>query len=107
MGAWFILGFAPDQVGGGLLAALERSRGSLTAPPLAIACALVLGRDAGLALANYVERDTARDGSAAFVAAVHELFCGTSPVYIPDRDRAAVAAMQDVGQRLRSALTAE
>lgn len=106
MGAWFGLKFDADEVGGDLLAAMERSRGSLTAPPLAVACALVLGRDAGLTLANYAERDDARDGSAAFVAAVHELFCGTLSAPIANRDRQAVAAMLDVGKRLRSALAA-
>jgi len=107
MGAWLGLKFEADEVGGDLLAAMERCRGSLTAPPLAIACALVLGRGADLTLANYAERDDARDGSAAFVAAVHELFCGTLSVPIADRDREAVAAMLDVGKRLRSALAAQ
>jgi hypothetical protein len=104
MGAWFALRFDADEIGSDLVGAMERCRGSLTAPPLAIACALVLGRDAGRTLASYVERDDARDGSATFVSAVHELFCGTNPASADGDERAAVADMLEVGRRLRTAL---
>ena len=104
MGAWFALQFDANEVGSDLLGAMERCRGSLTAPPLAIACALVLGRDAGQTLASYADRNDARDGSADFVAAVHELFCGTNPASAEVDQRAAVAEMLDVGKRLRTAL---
>lgn len=104
MGAWFALRFDANEVGSDLLRAMERCQGSLTAPPLAIACALVLGRDAGRTLAGYAERNDARDGSADFVAAVHELFCGTNPASTDVDQRAVVAEMLDVGKRLRTAL---
>lgn len=58
MGAWFSLGFDADEVGSDLLAAMARSAGAFTAPPLAVACALVLGRDAHEELARYAQRET-------------------------------------------------
>lgn len=105
MGSWFSLKFSRDQIGDDLRSAISLCRGSLTAPPLSVAAAVVIGKGAVPALSDYIDRDHERQyGAAGFVAAVvSEL--GVKPALSPeDRDSSALASMLDVAHRLRSAL---
>lgn len=105
MGAWFSLGFEPHRIGDDILAVVGMSKGSRTAPPLAVAAAVMLGSDAVPALNTYVERDVSGgDGSAAFVAAVVESLDGEASTAPADSDRAACSCMVNVARRLREAL---
>ena len=105
MGSWFSLKFGRDQVGEDLLEAIGLCRGTLTAPPLSVAMAIVVGRDAAPALLDYIERDLELQyGAAGFVAAVVEEL-GVDATATPDaRDRGALVNMLDVAHRFRSAL---
>lgn len=108
MGSWFSLKFGRDQVGSDLLNAIALCRGTLTAPPLSVAAAIVIGADAAPTLIDYVERDLeGQYGAASFVAAVvNEL--GVDATLSPsDRDQSALGSMLDVAQRLRLALASD
>ncbi|WP_028642192.1 hypothetical protein [Nocardioides sp. URHA0020] len=108
MGSWFSLKFGRDQVGGDLASAIGLCRGTLTAPPLSVAAAIVIGDDAVPTLLDYIERDLERQyGSATFVAAVVEVLGSDAPVSPEDRDRGALGSMLAVAHRLRSALAAD
>lgn len=50
MGAWLSLRFRRDEVGAAVLDALRKSRGSLTAPPLAVAAVTIVGTNTAAAL---------------------------------------------------------
>jgi len=105
MGSWFSLRFGPDQVGGDLLHAIDMCGGTLTAPPLAVAAAIVIGEDAAPALLDYIDRDIERQqGAATYVAAVLEELGATARVSPDEDDRGAIVSLIDVAQRLRSAL---
>lgn len=108
MGAWFSLRFNAAQVGDDLIGALSRCRGTLTAPPLAVAASLVLGRDSGPPLIEYIERDISQQyGAAGFVSAAHERICGTATVEVTDGDRQDLKDMLNLAEKMRTALTAE
>jgi hypothetical protein len=104
MGAWFSTRFTAAEIGSALRQAMTASQGSLTAPPLAVACAVVAGADALPEMRSYVESDPGRDGSTAFVSAGIEHLGGASPVAVTDRDRRAWAQLLDVANRLGVAL---
>jgi hypothetical protein len=107
MGSWFSLKFDRDQVGDNLLSAIGLCRGTLTAPPLSVAAAVVIGEEAALPLADYIERDLERQyGAASFVGAVVEHLGAVAPVSPEDRDRNGLVNMLDLASRFRSALTA-
>lgn len=78
--------------------------GTLTAPPLSVAAATVIGEDVVPTLVSYIERDVERQyGAAPFVAALVEQL-GVETIVAPeDRDRTALASMLVVADRLRSA----
>lgn len=102
MGAWFSLQLDRDQIGADLESAIAICRGTLTAPPLAVAAATVIGRDAAPILTEYIERDLHRQhGAATFVAAVVEELGFETVVSPEDRDRRNLASMLDVASRLR------
>lgn len=105
MGAWFSTRFAGENIGAELSRAMASSQGSLTAPPLAAACAVVLNNDAVLAMSRYVEADPGRDGSAGLVAAGIEHLSGSAPVAVADEDRLAFTQLLDVATRLRASFT--
>lgn len=108
MGSWFSLKFGRDQIGGNLLGALGLCGGTLTAPPLSVAAAIVIGEDAAPTLVDYIERDLERQyGAAKFVAALVEELGGDATVPPDDRDRSGLVSMLDVAHRLRSALAAD
>lgn len=108
MGAWFSLRFGPQDIGPALLDAIGRSRGSLTAPPLAVVTSFLVGADASAQLNAYIQRDLAmQHGSASFVAAVVESLDDSTVVACDDRDRTAFATMFGIARRLRAALCTE
>lgn len=104
MGSWFSLKFGRDQVGEALMDAVGLCGGTLTAPPLSVAAATVIGEDVVPTLVSYIERDVERQyGAAPFVAALVEQL-GVETIVAPeDRDRTALASMLVVADRLRSA----
>ena len=108
MGSWFSLKFDREQVGSELHQAVAGSLGSLTAPPLAVAAAVVVGEESAPTLLNYLERDLQREyGSAMFVTAVLEDL-GLNRGWFPGSgDRVAAARVLESGRRLRLALTTE
>jgi len=108
MGSWFSLKFGRDQVGGALVSAVGLCGGTLTAPPLSVAAAIVIGKDAAPTLLDYIERDLERQyGAAKFVAAVVEELGADVTVSPDDRDRSALVSMLEVARRLRLALAAD
>lgn len=73
MGAWFSVRHAAPDVVDGVLQALRASRGSLTAPPLATAAAVLAGAASVDALRAYLRVDLAHHlGSDGFIAATLE-----------------------------------
>ncbi|WP_090968659.1 hypothetical protein [Nocardioides exalbidus] len=105
MGAWFSLKFDRDQVGDALTEAVSSCQGSLTAPPLAVATATILGPDASAPLMTYATSETGQmDGSGAFVAAVVEsVDPARASLVLEDRDLEAAAEMLGLARRLRDA----
>lgn len=103
MGAWFSLRFSATEIGTDLRHAMRASAGSLTAPPLATACVLVVGTTSLPDLEHYVQNDPGQDGSARFVAAAAERLGSKPTAAITDdsyRDR--LGEMLDLGTRLQS-----
>ncbi|MBL0748791.1 hypothetical protein [Nocardioides baculatus] len=100
MGAWFSLKFDEHEIGEPLRRAMAESRGSLTAPPLAVACVVLLGRGATDALASYPDPP---DASGSFVAAARESVDGGQAEESTAEDRTAFAEMRAIGTSLRDA----
>jgi hypothetical protein len=92
MGAWFALTHAAATIGADLARSMETCGGSLTAPPLAVSAATVLGREAVPSLMSYATGDVGkRDSSNRFVAAVLESLgqaCPEVPIDAKDRESA-------------------
>lgn len=87
MGAWFSLVVPAEEIRDDLLAAMARSRGSLTAPPLATAATVVAGARAVPAMTAYLDFIMDRpDGSQDFVAAAME-HVGAEPPIVPGEER--------------------
>ena len=103
MGAWFSLKFDRELIGDDLKRAVNMCLGSLTAPPLAVAAAVVIGSDAAATLIDYVNRGPR--GSESFVAAVVADLGRDAPIAFDDGDRRAVMGMFDVAHRLRASWT--
>ena len=101
MGAWFSTQFPAAHIGPELKRAMGSSQGSLTAPPLAAACAAVVGLDALLEMCEYVETDPGRDGSTGVVAAGIEHLGGSPAVAPMDEDRQAFRDLLSIAVRLR------
>ena len=101
MGAWLAAG-RTERLATALLASLETSAGSLTAPPLATVALAGLGRKAAPSLQVYLRFDNEnRRGSATFVAAVLErLGDPQAGIAVDADDYRAVAAMLSVATRL-------
>jgi len=107
MGAWFSTRFADGEIGPVLRRAMAASQGSLTAPPLAVACAVVAGAGALPEMRSFVESEVGRDdGSMAFVSAGIEHLGGDSVVAVTDDERRAFDQLLDVASRLGVALRA-
>jgi len=107
MGAWFSLAVARDSITDHLLAAMSESKGSLTAPPLAVAATLVAGSAAVPAMTNYIDFMTAvpsrADGSEIIVGAAVE-YLGSSPSVVPpDTARQWFRDLHEVAAELRDA----
>lgn len=106
MGAWFSLAVPAERIADDLLIAMTESKGSLTAPPLAVAAALGAGRAAVPAMINFINfnmEPTRRDGSESIVAAAIE-HLGAGPHMVPsDSARQSFNDLWDVGSRLRNA----
>lgn len=103
MGAWFSLKFTPDAVGSSLLSAVRRCEGTLTAPPLAVSAALLLGTEASPALLDYVERNTEdQHGSTLFVWGVVEALGVAMPASRDGAPHEIVASMFAVATRLQA-----
>jgi hypothetical protein len=103
MGAWFSLKFDRELIGDDLKRAVNMCQGSLTAPPLAVAAAVVIGSDAASTLIDYINRGQL--GSESFVAAVVADLGRDAPIAFDERDRRAVTGMSDVAHRLRASWT--
>jgi hypothetical protein len=104
MGAWFSPAVPAEPVRGDLLAAMARSQGSLTAPPLAAAATVVAGASAVPAMISYLEFITASgrpDGSEDVVAAAVEHLGAESPVIPTDEGRRSFRGLHDVAMSLR------
>lgn len=101
MGAWYALAFSPDDVGDALSRSLRTSAGSLTAPPLATAAAVLLGPSAAPAMRAYVA-DGPADGSPGFVAAALEHVGAEPPVPVRPEDREALGRLLAVARVLRA-----
>lgn len=101
MGAWLASGRA-QRLKPALLASLETSAGSLTAPPLATVALHGLAETAVPSLTTYLRRDLEHGwGSAPFVAAVLERL-GVPPAgaAFDDQDRRYVDSMLLVARRI-------
>jgi hypothetical protein len=106
MGSWFSLRFEREQIGTNLERAMALCRGTLTAPPLSVAAAAVIGKDAVPMLVDYIQRDLDRQqGAATLVSAVVEELGAVAIVSPEDSDRTALASLLDLAHRLRLALT--
>ena len=105
MGAWFSVRFPAAEIGQELRRAMAVSQGSLTAPPLAVACVVVSGIDAVPEMRQYVEADPGQDGSASFVAAGIEHLGGPPVGSVADEDRQAFERLVDVATSLRASVT--
>jgi hypothetical protein len=105
MGAWFSLAVPGQSIEKDVLAAMSDSKGSLTAPPLAVASTLVAGVRAVPAMINYVTfmaSDQSRpDGSESFVAAAVEHLGSHPPMTVTDHARQAFRGLFAVAIRLR------
>jgi hypothetical protein len=107
MGAWFSLKFTPEAVGPGLMSALRRCEGTLTAPPLAVSAALLLGTAASPALLDCIERDAEyQHGATPFVWGVVETLGVTTPASYDGAQHESVAAMYAVATRLQAGFRA-
>jgi hypothetical protein len=105
MGAWFSLRHDASEVAPCLVEAVGRSQGWLTAPPLAVAAALVVGPAAGQALTAYVSRFAGSgEESTGFVAAAAAALGSASLRRASRSDRAAYTQLLEVAERLRTAL---
>ena len=105
MGAWFSVRFPAAEIGQELRRAMAVSQGSLTAPPLAVACVVVSGIDAVPEMRQYVEADPGQDGSASFVAAGIEHLGGPPVGSVADEDRQAFERLVHVATSLRASVT--
>lgn len=103
MGAWLSLRFDRDDVGAALLDALRESRGSLTAPPLAVAAVTVV---AGEVAVTALRHSNARSdkGSAAVLDAALERLGADPEQAVSEESRASFSEMVAFGERLRDAL---
>lgn len=104
MGAWISLAHSDDRVTDEVLAALDRSHGSLDSPPL-VTAAIALAASKGLpGLAQYAQRDAASNwGALPFVVAAIEYLGGTSVIGQSDQpSRKMLTAMVGVANRLRA-----
>jgi hypothetical protein len=107
MGAWFSLAVAPESIMQDLVAAMSRSAGSLTAPPLAVAASIVAGQAAAPAMAHYLSVIVGpphRDGSEEIVAAGLELLGADAVVSASDDARRGFRDLSEFAIRLREAL---
>ena len=105
MGAWFSVRFPAAEIGQELRRAMTASQGSLTAPPLAVACVVVSGIDAVPEMGQYVEADPGQDGSTGFVAAGIEYLGGPSSGSVADEDRQAFKRLVHVATSLHASVT--
>jgi hypothetical protein len=110
MGAWFALTHAAATIGADLARSMETCGGSLTAPPLAVSAATVLGREAVPSLMSYATGDVGkRDSSNRFVAAVLESLGQSLPGSSNRCQRSRVSRADALGRhdncRLRRELT--
>jgi hypothetical protein len=104
MGAWISLAHSDDRVTGEVLAALDRSHGSLDAPPLVAAATVLAASTALPSLAQYAQRDAAANwGALPFVVAAIEYLSGTSAIGQSDEpSREMLTAMVGVANALRA-----
>ena len=106
MGAWFSLQFDKAEIGTELRQAMRSSAGSLTAPPLATACVLLLGSESLPDLDHYASTDPGSDGSAQFVGAAMQFLGATPPIELfDDSQHARVLEMLRYARRLQCDLT--
>lgn len=106
MGAWFSLAVPAESVMDDLLTAMSKSKGSLTAPPLAAAATLVAGTAAVPAMVDYINfiaTPARRDGSEAVVAAAVEYLGSDPTIALPDSARHTFRDIYDVATRLLEA----
>ncbi|MFI7598877.1 hypothetical protein [Actinoplanes sp. NPDC049681] len=106
MGAWFSLALPTESVQGDLLEAMAQSRGSLTAPPLAAAAAVVIGPAAVPSMLNYLDYIMApalRDGSEDVVAVAVKQLGGEPPLIPTDEGRRAFQGLHAFAMRLHEA----
>jgi hypothetical protein len=109
MGAWFSLAVPADSIVAELIVAMSRSRGSLTAPPLAAAASIIAGQDAVPAMVDYINLmlDPRRnDGSDAIVAAGLELLGADPIVPAPNDARRVFRDLREFALGLREAFNA-
>ncbi|HEY2273160.1 MAG TPA: hypothetical protein VGH30_10320, partial [Jatrophihabitantaceae bacterium] len=105
MGAWLSLRFRRDEVDAPLLQALRESRGSLTAPPLAVAVVMFASEGAEAAL--HETRARTDDASIPYLDAALERL-GADPMDdVSTKHRAVFDALVSFAERLRAALSAE
>jgi hypothetical protein len=103
MGAWLSLQFDRGEVGVAVSDALQKSAGSLTAPPLAVAALTVLGEDAVTILRQ--SRARSDQLSVSILDAALESL-GAAPEHaVSEESRVVLSEMVAVGKRLRAALT--
>ncbi|GAA0242888.1 DUF6000 family protein [Cryptosporangium japonicum] len=103
MGAWFSLTVPAESVRATLLEAMSRSRGSLTAPPLAAAATLLGGPAAVPSMVSYLDHilTSRRDGSEHVVAAAVEYLDADPPITPTDEGRRAFRSLLNVATTLR------
>jgi len=102
MGAWFSLLHASEAMTRAVLQSLETSRGSLTAPPLAVAAVLLADHEAEGALAAYVAEDVLHGwGSAAFVSAAMDHLGLRVPMELSHRHRRDFQQMHAIAKAVR------
>ena len=102
MGAWFSLLHDGEAVTRAVLQSLETSRGSLTAPPLAVAAVLLADHEAESALAAYVAEDVLHGwGSAAFVSAAMDHLGLRVPMELSHRHRRDFQQLHAIGKAVR------
>jgi len=102
MGAWFSLLHDGEAVTRAVLQALETSRGSLTAPPLAVAAVLLADHEAESALAAYVAEDVLHGwGAAAFVSAAMDHLGLRVPMELSHGHRSDFQQMHAIAKAVR------
>jgi len=107
MGGWLALARPAGAVRDDLLAAMEHSGGSLTAPSLCVSAHLLAGAAAVPAMRAYPGRDQTRhDGSERFVGAALESLGAPAPVVPDDQDRENFTSLLGLAGRLRDAFIA-